>query len=181
LICGAVTSIGLIAASTLQYSGTSAAPVPAAGTTAALVTVPPVVGKPIDAAGIAMPLRSAQLLVTRTAVGVLLVSLPPHPVSPTPAIAAAVNATATDFILQFFMFRLLFVMLFAPAALLPSAFPTSFWPWPRPCLKGFGVKHIPGCAQASTQFRKCISCPSSLPLAPQGFASVYASNVRIAG
>src|SRR5580765_2954375 len=57
---GAEGSTGEIRAFTRQYSATKAAPAPAAGTTAALVTAPPVVGSPMALAGIAMPTRSAQ-------------------------------------------------------------------------------------------------------------------------
>src|SRR6185369_2200170 len=57
---GAEASTGEMRASTRQYSATKAAPAPAAGTTAALVTAPPVVGRPMALAGIAMPARSAQ-------------------------------------------------------------------------------------------------------------------------
>jgi hypothetical protein len=57
---GAEGSTGEIRAFTRQYSATKAAPAPAAGTTAALITAPPVVGSPMALAGIAMPARSAQ-------------------------------------------------------------------------------------------------------------------------
>src|SRR4029077_7500650 len=57
---GAEGSTGEIRALTRQYSATKAAPEPAAGTTVALVTAPPVVGSPMALAGIAIPARSAQ-------------------------------------------------------------------------------------------------------------------------
>src|SRR5689334_18078173 len=107
LMLGAVVSTGLIEASTLQYSGTSAVPVPAAGTTVALVTTPPVVGKPIEVAGIAMPLSSAQVLVTWAGVdGTGLSPSPPplHADNARATMVAVVNAAATDFILRFFTF-----------------------------------------------------------------------------
>src|SRR3954462_7254147 len=59
-ILGAAGSTGEMLALTRQYSATRAAPAPAAGTTVAAVTVPPVVGSPMALAGIAMPARPAQ-------------------------------------------------------------------------------------------------------------------------
>jgi hypothetical protein len=57
---GAVVSTGEILRVTRQYAGIAPAPEPDAATPDAAVTTAPAVGKPIDAAGIALPVRSAQ-------------------------------------------------------------------------------------------------------------------------
>ena len=60
---------------TLQYSATMATPVPAAGTIAALVTIAPVVGRPIACGAIAIPFRSAQAVGLEGGAGKLLAQL----------------------------------------------------------------------------------------------------------
>src|SRR4051812_3322846 len=64
---GAVLSTGWRATVTLQYSPTTAAPVPDGATTAASVTWPPVVGRPMAAAGTATPVSPAQRVATSAA------------------------------------------------------------------------------------------------------------------
>jgi hypothetical protein len=64
---GAVLSTGWRATVTLQYSPMEEAPVPDGGTTAASVTSPPVVGRPMTRAGTATPNSSAHPLATSAA------------------------------------------------------------------------------------------------------------------
>src|SRR6187399_3529065 len=93
-ISGAVVSTGEILALTRQYAGIAPAPEPDAATPDAAVTTAPAVGKPIDAAGIALPVRSAQA--SGVAVGgvVVLVPLSSSP-PPQPASAATTSKPAT--------------------------------------------------------------------------------------
>ena len=90
-IFGALPSTGEMLPLTRQYSGMAVAPVPLAATTAAVVTVPPVVGKAIDAAGIAMPASCVQPIGAADAVGAgPASSSPPHAVRTEVRIAVAV-------------------------------------------------------------------------------------------
>src|SRR5689334_3898653 len=73
-ILGAEGSTGEMLPLTRQYSATSAAPEPAAGTSVALVTVAPVVGNPMALAGIANPFRSPQATGAAAAMGAVQAS-----------------------------------------------------------------------------------------------------------
>ncbi len=60
-ILGAVLSTGEMLPLTRQYSGMAVAPLPLGAVTTAVVTAPPLDGRPIEAAGIAMPASCVQL------------------------------------------------------------------------------------------------------------------------
>src|SRR4051812_12418890 len=89
---GAVVSTGEILPVTRQYGPTARAPVPDAATPDAAVTTAPAVGRPIDAAGIALPARSEQASGVAVAGGVE--PPPSSPPPPQPARAATKRKVA---------------------------------------------------------------------------------------
>ena len=115
--------------STLQYSATAATPVPAAGTSTVLVTTAPVVGKPIEAAGIVKPLSSVQVLATCAGGGGAGLSLPPQALSARTAAASALSfkevflremVMSQPSCVDLFVYRLVTHACFGPAKLQQS-------------------------------------------------------------
>jgi hypothetical protein len=92
---GALGSTGLMSPCTLQYSPTAAGPAPAAGTTAVLVTTAPLVGSPMEAAVMDMPLSSSQVLACGGGTGSLS-SSSPQPARASAAITAADSLSAIE-------------------------------------------------------------------------------------
>src|SRR6188768_3534272 len=92
-IWGAVVSTGEMLALTRQYAGIAPAPEPDAATPDAAVTTAPAVGNPIDAAGIVLPVRSAQASGVAAGGVVVLASSSSPP--PQPASAATTSKVTT--------------------------------------------------------------------------------------